>query len=64
MLVYAGLALLAVLLIVMSAFAMIQIFSGGGQVDLMTTSVTVIGGGIVIIVGFVIIYLVAKSLGA
>jgi hypothetical protein len=64
LLVYAGLGLLAVLLIVMSAFAMIQIFSGSGQVDLISTSVIVIGGGIVIIVGFVIIYLVAKSLGA
>ena len=62
-LVYAGLGLLAVMLIVMAAYGMIQVFNGG-SVDMMLLSVTVIGGGIILIVAFVIIYMVARGLGA
>lgn len=60
-LMYAGLGLLAVLLIAIAAFGIIQMFNGG-QTDLTMLSVTVIVGGLLLIVAFTLIYLVAKAL--
>jgi hypothetical protein len=59
--IYAGLGLLAVLLLAMAAYGIIQIFNNGG--DIMTLTITIIGGGVLLIVAFVIIYLVANALG-
>lgn len=58
---YAGIGLFAILLLVIAGFGIIQIFNGG-QTDLTTLSVTVIGGGILLIVSSIIIFMVAKAL--
>ena len=60
---YAGLALLAIGIIVIVAFGLIQIFKGG-NVDFMTITIVAISTGIVIIIAYAIIYFVAKALGA
>jgi len=62
-LAYAGFALLAVGILVIVSFGLIQIFKGG-NVDFMTIAVVAISTGVVIIIAYVIIYFVAKALGA
>lgn len=61
-LVFAGLALLVVMILVTVAWGLIQIFKGGG-VDFLTITIAAIGGAILIMLGYIIIYFVATALG-
>lgn len=61
-LVYAGLILLGVLLFATIAFGMIQLLKGG-SVDLTTLTIVTIGGAIILMLAFVIIWYVFKALG-
>jgi len=61
-LVYAGLALLAVLILVIVSWGLIQAVQSG-TADFMAIAIIVIGGGIIIMVAYVIIYFVFIALG-
>lgn len=61
-LAYAGLALLALGVLVLVAFGLIQVFKGG-NVDFMMITITAIGLGVVVLIAFVILYFVSKALG-
>jgi hypothetical protein len=62
-LAYGGFALLAVMIIVTVAWGLISLFKGG-NVDFMAIAVAAIGGGIIIMIAYMIIYYVALGLGA
>lgn len=62
-LAFAGFALLAVLILAAIAFGIVQIFNGGSG-DLMTLAILAIGGAVILVVAYVIIYFVAAGLGA
>lgn len=61
--IYAAFGLLAVLLLVMCAWGIIQMFNGGGM-DMTVLAAMVIGGAIVLVLAYVIISYVAAALGA
>lgn len=61
--VYAGLALVAVMILCAIAWGLIQIFKGG-TVDYMTVAVAAIGGAIIVMLGYIIIYYIGLGLGA
>jgi hypothetical protein len=63
-LVFAGLALIAVMILVTIAWGLIKIFQGGVQMDFMAVTIAAIGGAVLIMLGFIIIYFIANGLGA
>ena len=62
-LTYAGFGLLAVAIIIIISFGLIQVFNGG-NVDFMTLSIMAISLAVVLIIAYVIIYFVSTALGA
>jgi len=59
--IYGGFSLLAVAMIVLGAFALIKLTSGGGA-DLSVVTIGIIGLGIVLMVGYYIVSIVAQSI--
>lgn len=61
-LAYAGFALLAVMILVTVAWGLISLFKGG-NVDFMAIAIAAIGGGVILLIAFIVIYYVALGLG-
>lgn len=59
--VYAAFALISLLSLVAAAFLLINMFKGGSGEGAMATTLTIIGLGVVIMVGFIVIYFVGAS---
>lgn len=61
-LAYAGFALMGVMILAAIAWGLISLFQGG-NVDFMAIAIAAIGGGIILLISFIIIYYVALGLG-
>lgn len=60
---FVAFGLLAIFLLITSAFALVQMFQNGSM-DMMPTIMVVVTGGVLLVVAFVVIYMAAKAMGA